>query len=106
MWVTTLGSTLDSLNSADNSPLIATAAQVAGSDIDYCTVDNHFRQINPSLEAHTLPQGPVLLGKGGWLRTDPTNFLHFLGLQISASCGAYDIERQLRDGYLWLCKVF
>lgn len=56
------GSTQDS---ADNSPLIVSAAQVASSDIDYCTADNHFKQINTSLEAHTLPQGPVLLGKGG-----------------------------------------
>lgn len=97
MRVTSLGSTL---YSADNSPLIVNAAQVASSDIDYCTVDNHFKQINPSLGAHTLPQVPVLLGKGGWLRTDPSNFLHFVGLQIFASCGAYGIERQLRYGYL------
>lgn len=55
MWVTTFGSALDSPNSADSSPLIAKAAQVTSSDIDASTVDNHFKQINPSLEGHTFP---------------------------------------------------
>lgn len=103
MWETALGSALDSPNSADSSPLIVKAAQVTSSDIDYCTVGNHFKQINPSLETHTLPQGLVLQGKGAWLRPEPTNFLHFVELQIFVSCGAHDIEMQRRDGYLLLC---
>lgn len=77
MWVTTLGSALDSPNSADSSPLIVKATQVTSSDIDACTVDNHFRQINPSLEGHTLPCGLVLLGRGGMVKTWATKLSWF-----------------------------
>lgn len=64
-----LGSTLDSLNSADSSPLIVNAAQVPSSDIDYCTGDNHFKQINPSLEAQHSPPRPFASGKGRMVKT-------------------------------------